>query len=230
MDQKSVDILQHGCKELLLGGEQTFLGLSRCVSLKLLDRCSADSFKSSCSCSLNIFERILYQSFGFYDQKRPFPSAGSLYPVEVLVFIDRFNSLGLKAGVYHFLPKSKALELLVVRESLDLNDSFGDGSPLRGRPEFGIVFFGNVRRMSFKYGTRGYRHALVEVGAMAQNLDIVSRKYGLNTRMWSSFDDRKISLTSNLDPNAFIPLMAHMVGYENKETFLYKIIKWLSKK
>jgi SagB-type dehydrogenase family enzyme len=98
--------------------------------------------------------------------RRPIPSAGALYPLELYVIALAVE--GLEPGVYHYDPFRHRLALLgpapfaAVREAL-VDPSLADVAA-------GIlVVTGVFWRSRFKYGPRGYRFTLLEAGHVIQN-------------------------------------------------------------
>ena len=63
-----------------------------------------------------------------------------------------------------------------------------------------IVFITALfERTTFKYGSRGYRFALLEAGHVAQNLDLAAAGLGLATLNVGGFVDRQIDDLLGLD-------------------------------
>lgn len=158
---------------------------------------------------------FLYRALGQRDegQRRAYPSAGQLYPIEPLLWINNDTVLGLTAGIYHYQQVSHKLIPLYIHEG---DFSFGKiipgGLKIMGRPIMGIIYMLNVKRAVMKYRLRGYRNALIETGIMVQNVDRISNDFKWATRCWSSFDDRKINVLSGLHPNLFLPSMIQWIG------------------
>jgi SagB-type dehydrogenase family enzyme len=114
--------------------------------------------------------------------RRPVPSAGALYPLEL--YVVALAVTGLELGVYHYDPFRHRLALLrpalfaAVRRSL-VDPGLADlASAL-------VVVTGVFWRSRFKYGLRGYRFVLLEAGHLAQNavlaaadLDLVALPLG----------------------------------------------------
>jgi len=98
--------------------------------------------------------------------RRPVPSAGALYPLELYVVALAVE--GLEPGVYHYDPFKHRLALLgpapfaAVREAL-VDPSLADVAAAL------LVVTGVFWRSRFKYGPRGYRFTLLEAGHVVQN-------------------------------------------------------------
>ncbi len=98
---------------------------------------------------------------------RAFPSAGALYPLEAICLMARVEGIERGAAVYN--PDNHSLSRLADlppwsawRDALG-----GDGED---EPPLVVVFAIDCSLMADKYGERGGRFALIEVGHAAQNL------------------------------------------------------------
>lgn len=148
-------------------------------------------------------------------QHRPYASAGALFPVETLVALLRSPSDApeWQPGLYHLLPNSQCL----ARVQPDSQHPFNPEDwfpPNFGEPLCALCFFVNLDKAIFKYLYRGYRHALMEVGAMTQQVDCAARHFDLRTRAWSGFSDDRISTASGFNPRKLLPLLINCIGWE----------------
>ncbi len=106
---------------------------------------------------------------------RTIPSGGALYPLELYLLANRVE--GVRAGVHHFDPFDRSLELLP-----------GDAGRLTGAlvdPELArapavLAVTGVFWRSRFKYGHRGYRFTLLEAGHAMQNALLSAAALGLD--------------------------------------------------
>jgi len=167
---------------------------------------------SSAPVSRQTLEQWLHESFSHTGPRRPYASAGALYPVEILVWSESVSRSGLEPGIHHYLPREHALELLTdCAPSLD--SVLGpEGHKVMGTPAFSLFLVANLSRALFKYRSRGYRHALVEVGLMLRQSEHVGDALGLRSRIWSAFDDRRVIAEAGLNPTVFVACMAQLFG------------------
>ncbi len=112
------------------------------------------------------------------DQKRTSPSAGSRYPLEIYVILFT-PLLPLSPGVYHYASLSNLLETVRTGEL-----SRRECTELAHDPSFGgthgAIFLSCVfDRTTRKYGSAGYRYALLEAGHIAQNMILGATERGL---------------------------------------------------
>ncbi len=105
------------------------------------------------------------------EQRRIYPSAGARYPAET--YIVTLNCSGIAPGIYHYLLNSHELEELWVK---DLRQTFMRATnDERIRSASVLLMFSLVHgRIAEKYGQRGLRYGLIEVGHMAQNISLVA--------------------------------------------------------
>jgi SagB-type dehydrogenase family enzyme len=151
--------------------------------------------------------KILHQSYGVTgsarlpngDQQhfRPVPSGGALYPGEIYLGVRRVADLA--PGLYHYNVPDHALELLTPG---DPSDSLFDACCWQPYPrEAAVTVFlaGVMQRTKRKYGERGYRYVLLEVGHLAQNLCLASTALGLAVFTSCGFFDDTANRMLRLD-------------------------------
>lgn len=145
---------------------------------------------------------VLRSAFISRDGGRPTPSAGAIYPVTA-----------------HMVP----IAVLESRACLTLEDHPARGDPYwnMGAPApeksklkelcLGQLLPGTAALLFFsckfdllegKYGLRGYRFGLLEIGHVAQNVALASLSYGLGTHMLGGFVDVAVARLLGLDPDA----------------------------
>lgn len=108
--------------------------------------------------------------------RRAQPSGGSRYPIEVYPVV--FKSGGVAPGVYHYNVRAHALDVLWQRTFT--HDDVGElfTYPWAREASMGIFLTGVFERNQRKYGERGYRHILLEAGAIMQNVYLTSTAVG----------------------------------------------------
>lgn len=121
--------------------------------------------------------------------RRPVPSAGALYPLEVYVIPIAVN--GLDVGVYHYHPFRHQLHVIAPLVWADLRGTVVDPSVLETAAAL-VVITAVFWRSRFKYGARGLRFALLEAGHLAQNALLVAAALGLAALPLGGFYDRRL--------------------------------------
>lgn len=129
--------------------------------------------------------------------RRPVPSAGGLYPLEIYLLVR--NVEGLAKGLYHYDAVGDALEVLrEVSWEGEAERAFLTWSFMRHAPVvlcIGAVF----ARTQDKYGPRGYRYVLLEAGHVAQNLCLSAQEDGLSTLCVGGYRDGILNRLFSLD-------------------------------
>jgi SagB-type dehydrogenase family enzyme len=117
-------------------------------------------------------------------------SAGSLYPLELFACVTRVEGLG--PGLCHYDASGHLLHVLRGGDhSQKLAPAIGDGRLAQMAPL--LIFVAALpERSVLKYGDRGYRFALLEAGAVVQNIQLVAGALGLAVVHVGDYFDRMI--------------------------------------
>ena len=142
----------------------------------LRNRVSERNFDTKKSLELEDISEILFTGAGLNDgrldaptkEPRHHPSGGALYPLEC--YIAAFRVRSLPVGIYHYAPKSHALEHLVsAQKPAIVLEACKDLIPSEN-PAIVLMITGVWGRSYPKYGELAYRLALLEAGHMMQNM------------------------------------------------------------
>lgn len=121
---------------------------------------------------------------------RTAPSAGALYPLEVHMIVGNVD--GLAAGAYRYKPKGH--ELVMVLEG-DMRSQLANAaleqSPVRNGA-INIVLTSVYDRITRKYGDRGVRYALIEIGHVGQNICLQATAMELGSVCIGAFHDEQV--------------------------------------
>jgi SagB-type dehydrogenase family enzyme len=122
-------------------------------------------------------DRYTYQSLEF--TRRPYPSGGAIYELELYLTVDRCH--GLPSGLYHYDPAEHALFYLAApnanTEWLLLNAWTATAQTCR--PEVLITITARFQRVSWKYESIAYATILKNVGALYQTMYLVATAMNL---------------------------------------------------
>lgn len=121
-----------------------------------------------------------FESHTHHLYRRSIPSGGALYPIDL--FYISLNTDGLKNGVYYYNLHKEMLECLFLEDEYRLfknklkkifpSEIIGDWDL---KDISGIIAFGaKLNKVSCKYGDRGLRFALMEVGSILQNIHLAA--------------------------------------------------------
>jgi SagB-type dehydrogenase family enzyme len=111
--------------------------------------------------------------------KRPYPSGGASYPLELYLSVSKCD--GLASGFYHYDADAHALVPIEVRqEEIDgllLGASFATGASVS--PQILITITARFGRVTWKYSSIAYALILKDVGVLMQTLYIMATDLGL---------------------------------------------------
>ena len=131
--------------------------------------------------------------------RRTVPSAGGLFPLELVVFLRRID--GLTDGTYHYDPIGHCLELI------EPGDHFATvlaqtlyAYPFIEEANGFIAITAVFERTQHKYGPRGYRYVLLEAGHVGHHLALRGVELGLGTLCVGGFTDAALNAALGLDP------------------------------
>lgn len=158
---------------------------------------SRRDFDSKQQIKLVELSQILKYSSGKKEgnSKRHYPSAGGRYPVESYVF--SLNTEGLARGIYHYNVNSHALEFMWPATKTTILSCFNQ--PWISNAPFLLVLTGYFWRNEVKYGNRGYRYTMMEMGHIAQNTYLLTEILGLGCCSIGGFADKQINTLLDLD-------------------------------
>jgi SagB-type dehydrogenase family enzyme len=181
------------------------------VEASLVRRRSIRRFAST-PLTLAELGQLLWAAQGVTDDegRRAAPSAGALYPIELLVVAGAVS--GLAAGIYRYRPEGHRLDLVVQG---DARRRLLPALPWQGwvadAPAV-LVLAGVMSRTAAKYGTRAERYVLLEAGAVTENVCLQATALDLATVLVGSFDDARVTtalpLVDGQRPLGLMPLGA----------------------
>ncbi len=168
------------------------------------------------SLSLGQLSQLLWAGQGVTDsleRKRAVPSAGALYPLDIYVLIGEKGVEKMEGGVYRYLPKEHSL-LRIAKGDRRREIALASLSQMwMARPPVIFIITAEYRRITGKYGERGIRYALIEVGHAGQNLFLQAEALGLGAGIVGAFKDSEVSSIAGLPPQ-HEPLLIMPVGYK----------------
>lgn len=129
--------------------------------------------------------------------RRPVPSAGGLYPLEVYALVR--NVGGLARGVYHYDAIGDALEAIDTASwEEQAASAFLSWPAIENAPVI-LCLGATFARTQSKYGPRGYRYVLLEAGHVAQNLCLSAVELGLSSLCLGGYHDAQLNRLVGLD-------------------------------
>lgn len=173
-------------------------------------------YRNDYNLSLEEISLLLNYSFGRDEstKSKRYGSAGGLYPVVPLLIILKSYE-DFECGSYVYDSENKCLLKIkgwTDEEGTELKNEISKGNT--ELPNTCIVYAVDIRRAILKYHIRGYRHALIEVGAMSQVFKDSLHKLGhdFGEISWSGFNDNQLSHTCGLNPRLCPILLLQWFG------------------
>jgi thiopeptide-type bacteriocin biosynthesis protein len=149
---------------------------------------------------------------------RPYPSAGALLATKVYVLPARVA--GIDPAIYEYVPTRHELRTVAPGPDTDrlaaLSPYLDPGAPIsvdvRTVPLW-LFLTGDITRVTERYGLRGYRFLLLEVGHLAQNLALTATGLGMRSAPIGAFYDDAVAQLLDLDAVTESPFYLMPVGH-----------------
>jgi SagB-type dehydrogenase family enzyme len=127
---------------------------------------------------------------------RMYPSAGALYPLDVVACISSVDRI--RSGHYVYDPIEHALLRRGEVSTGELHERASLHTPIAPTAvTFAIA--ATFARTRAKYGLRGYRFALLEAGHLAHSIVIAATALGLASLPWGGYADAEVDGALDLD-------------------------------
>jgi SagB-type dehydrogenase family enzyme len=124
---------------------------------------------------------------------RAAPSAGALYPAEIYLGVRAVR--GLEAGIYHYEVPDASLALLTNGNPANRLHEICCGQEYARQAAMVVLISAVIERTKRKYGDRGYRYVMLDVGHLGQNLYLACTAMNLAiTTTCGFFDDEAADL------------------------------------
>ena len=166
--------------------------------------------------SLTHLSQLLWAAQGITDPtigRRAAPSGGALYPLDIYVLIGENGVEKIEAGVYHYLPNEHSVSPITKGDRRKDIASASLGQMWMAKAPIIFIIAAEYKRITGKYGERGIRYALIEVGHVGQNLFLQAEAMGLGAGIVGAFNDLEVSKVAGL-PSKHEPLLIMPVGYK----------------
>jgi SagB-type dehydrogenase family enzyme len=123
---------------------------------------------------------------------RNVPSGGGLYPLELYVVILNGH---IENGLYHYRSDSNKLELLKKGDFKENLRNIIMAEPYVNIKSCSCVILttGIIERLVIKYGERGYRFMLQEVGFVNHSITLIAEALGLGSCYLGGYIDDKVN-------------------------------------
>jgi SagB-type dehydrogenase family enzyme len=162
------------------------------------------------------FSQILWAAQGITEDrgfKRAAPSGGALYPAELYAVVGENCVEGLTAGVFHYKPEGHSvMKILEGDRRKDVAAASLKQMWMAAAPVL-LVITAEYERICVKYGKRGIRYALIEMGHIGQNVFLQCQTLGLEAGIVGAFNDSDVAEAVGTAKN-HEPLVIMPVGWQ----------------
>jgi SagB-type dehydrogenase family enzyme len=145
---------------------------------------------------------------------RTYPSAGAIYPVEIFAVSLR---PGAKYLMYFDPAQSALLPVpgvgIADRTSAILQDSIEEFGVHFSNAQVALIYVIQKRRAVSKYGARGARFAMMEVGAVYQQVGNAAYAMNIGTCLFGASPDSTVTDSIGLDAAIFGYCATHVLGW-----------------
>ena len=151
--------------------------------------------------------QLLWSAQGITDKHwgfRAAPSSGSLYPLTLYIV--------KKDGIFRYVPDGHKLIQISAEDKRTSLVRASLGQTYIGEAPLTLVIAGNFRIIEAKYGQRAYRYLNMEIGHVAENVQLQAVALGMVSvpigAFWDDVVAKTLELPDTQDPFYLIP-----VGY-----------------
>lgn len=160
---------------------------------------------------------LLFQSSGLtypnklLDQsRRPYPSAGARYPLEIYPLVLHCNNV--EKGLYHYNVKEDSLELLLKgNHSKWLTKITGEQTWV-SKSAVVFIITAVLDRTRIKYEDRGYRYVLLEAGHLGQNISLLTTELKMGSCALGGYIDSEVNKLLDIQLQKEVAIYVIAVG------------------
>ena len=158
--------------------------------------------------ALKQVSQILWSGQGITSSSgfRAAPSAGALYPIELYIIVNNVEEL--EKGIYLYIPEKHSLKLVKSGDYTAKVYNAGLYQDAIREAPVTVLISAVYNRTTSKYGERGKRYVLIEVGHVAQNIHLQAVSLNLGSVPIGAFHDSEMKKLLPLegDPLYLIPI------------------------
>jgi SagB-type dehydrogenase family enzyme len=146
---------------------------------------------------------------------RTVPSAGARHTFETFVLVNRVK--GLKNLLYQYIALEHKLAVVSRDDRIAEKITFGClGQKIITTSAAAFIWIADVKRMTWRYGQRGYRYILLDAGHICQNLYLAAESIDCGACAIGAFDDDVMNETLGLDGKKHFMAYAACVGKKSE--------------
>jgi SagB-type dehydrogenase family enzyme len=159
--------------------------------------------------SSGVVEKTGKKGEGFY--RRPYPSAGARYPLEIYPLV--LHGTGeLSKGLYHYNPISNSLDVLLRKIALKNLKPIWLGQSWAEKASVVLIITAVFERTTSKYGNKGIGFCLIEAGHLAQNIYLTSQERSIGCCAIGKLREELVNDLLDVRPEEEIPIYYLALG------------------
>jgi len=142
---------------------------------------------------------------------RNVPSAGARHAFETYILINRVD--GLTPGLYRYVASRHSLTAISTENGAAGKITaacLGQGMILASAATF--IWCADMKRMTYRYGQRGYRYIHLDAGHVCQNMYLCAEATGCGACAIAAFDDDALNEQLGLDGSEQFAVYVCTVG------------------
>lgn len=209
-------------RKIELPGEDEWPDTGQAFDEVIKKRRSVRNF-SNTPITLAELSKVLFQTYGISGEipmsgggshrLRTAPSGGALYPAEIYLGVRKVESL--EPGIYHYQVSNHSLEALQLFDPTEKLSEVLCGQEYCEQASVVFLISGFLARTQYKYGERGYRYVLLDIGHLAQNLYLSCTALDKSIMTTCGFFDDLANELLQIDGKAETMMYAAFVGQKD---------------
>ena len=129
-----------------------------------------------------------------------YPSAGGLYPIDIYISIENNKIEGISGGIYYYNPVANTI-YRINNNPLESDVHYYSNQTISKHSSFTILLVYNSEANIRKYGSDGYKYALIDSGYLGQHITTVANINGISSCVIGAADSELITKNLSLSAN-----------------------------
>lgn len=164
---------------------------------------------------LKQLSEILFYSAGFIEDaegklRRPYPSAGGKYPIEIYPLVLYGNEL--QSGLYHYSPTEHALDILLTPLKKEDTSSIWMSQKWFRKASVILIMTAVYHKTTDKYGEKGLPFPFIESGHIGQNIYLLAQSLGIGCCSIGQFKEKQLCKLLDINPFEEYPIYYVALG------------------
>ncbi|MEK7434104.1 MAG: amino acid adenylation domain-containing protein [Cyanobacteriota bacterium] len=145
-----------------------------------------------------------------------YPSAGSLYPVQIYILMKENAVQDFSSGIYYYNAKNHSL--IKITDELPENIHFSYSLNIYNSSKFSIFLISDLRSIEPLYSTASIEYSYIEAGSITQLLRSESYKYNIGLCSIGQVNDDNLKKVLNLDDKYLFlhTILGGIISNDNK--------------